>query len=144
MNDVVQRLPSGAWSLLGPELWGSGPLGHVRLPLVPDRISVLFGLNGAGKSAVLTAVRSALRGTCDESLFLERFRTQAELQVPHRDDRLTTFLRRALSRRSRGMRIGPGSDVPERPHFRSQTLPPVTEALQTHSSPAALGTVRLR
>lgn len=98
MNDVVEGLPSGAWSLFGLELWGSGPLGHVRLPLVPDRISVLYGLNGAGKSTVLTAVRSALRGTCDESPFLERFRFHAELQDPDRDDRLTTFVRRALPR----------------------------------------------
>jgi energy-coupling factor transporter ATP-binding protein EcfA2 len=132
MNDVVEGLPSGAWSLLGLELWGSGPLGHVRLPLVPDRISVLYGLNGAGKSTVLAAVRSALRGTCDESPFLERFRIHAELQDPHRDDPLTTFVRRSLPRLFGGMRLRPGSGTPEQPRIRPETLPPVTEALRFH------------
>lgn len=132
MNDVVEGLPSGAWSLLGLELWGSGPLGHVRLPLVPDRISVLYGLNGAGKSTVLAAVRSALRGTCDESPFLERFRIHAELQDSDRDDPLTTFVRRSLPRLVGGMRMRPGRDAPERPRIRPETLPPVTEALQFH------------
>lgn len=132
MNDVVEGLPSGAWSLLGLEMWGTGPLGHVRLPLVPDRISVLYGLNGAGKSTVLTAVRSALRGTCEESPFLERFRFHAELQDPDRDDHLTKSVSLSLLRVARGRRIRPGSAESGRLRPQRETLPPVTEALRIH------------
>lgn len=94
IDDVTEGLPSGSWSLLGVELWGSPPLGYVRLPLVADRISVLYGLNGAGKSTVLAAFGSALRGRCDGSPFLNRFRIHAERRDPGSDDSLTDLLHR--------------------------------------------------
>lgn len=134
MGDVVEGLPSGAWSLLGLELWGNGPLGHVRLPLVPDRLSVLYGLNGAGKSTVLGAVRSALRGTCAESPFLQRFRIHAELRDPEQPDPMTSYVARRLQVVARRAFAGPGGIPLPREVMEDGPLPPLSEALRLHLS----------
>lgn len=56
---VGQRPPEV--QLLGLAIWEAGPLRKTYLPL--DRgMTVLFGLNGAGKSSVLRALRAALEG----------------------------------------------------------------------------------
>ncbi len=134
MGDVVEGLPSGAWSLLGLELWGNGPLGHVRLPLVPDRLSVLYGLNGAGKSTVLGAVRSALRGTCAESPFLQRFRIHAELRDPEQPNSMTNYVARRLRMVARRAFDAPGRMPLPREALEAGPLPPLSEALRLHLS----------
>jgi hypothetical protein len=130
--DVIEGLPSGAWALLGLELWGDPPLGHVRLPLIPDRISVLYGLNGAGKSTVLAAVRSALRGTCDEAPFLRRFRIHAELREPERDDPIMSYVAMMLRRLSRGAGSGPGREESSAPNIGRRGPPSASDALGIH------------
>lgn len=84
----ITGIPVGSWHLLGVELWGPPPLGYVRLPFIADRISVLFGLNGAGKSTVLTSLRAAFRGRLDDAPLLEWFRFHLELRDPSADDEL--------------------------------------------------------
>ena len=130
--DVVEGLPSGSWALLGLELWGDPPLGHIRLPLVPDRISVLYGLNGAGKSTVLAAVRSALRGTCDEAPFLRRFRIHAELREPERVDPIMRQLMMMVARSSRGAVSGSLSRRSSAPDVGPESLSSAADALGMH------------
>ena len=105
-------IPAGPWAIVGVELEGLAPLGRVRIPLVGHRMSVLYGLNGAGKTIVLTALRAALRGSTDGSSLLRSFRLHIELTDPMADDRVTRELRRRMVRSLRRFGAEKHEDAP--------------------------------
>jgi hypothetical protein len=107
-------IPTGPWSIVGVELNGAAPLDRVRIPLVGHRISVLYGLNGAGKTTVLTALRAALRGDVHGAPLLRSFRLHLELADPTAEDSVTRKLRARMVRRLRWFGYEPDDDSPLR------------------------------
>ena len=105
-------IPAGPWAIVGVELEGAAPLGHVRIPLVGHRMSVLYGLNGAGKTIVLTALRAALRGSTDGAPLLRSFRLHIELTDPTADDCVMRELRGRMIRLLRRFSVETHEDAP--------------------------------
>ena len=54
-------MPGALYSLLGATIDGPPPLGRVHVPL-GEGLTVLFGMNGAGKTRLIRALRGALLG----------------------------------------------------------------------------------
>ena len=104
-------IPAGPWAIVGVELEGVAPLNRVRIPLVGHRISIFYGLNGAGKTTVLTALRAALRGNMQESPLLRSFRLHLELADPTTQDNVTRELRRRMARTLRRFGVAADEDA---------------------------------
>lgn len=67
-EDEEWRVSAGDFSLVGAEISNYGPVERVFIPL-QDNVIVLYGLNGAGKSNVMSALSSALSSKLiDESV----------------------------------------------------------------------------
>jgi len=103
--------------VFGVGILGPPPLGMINLELTPG-LSVLYGVNGAGKTRVLDAVRAAFRARSDSTLRSGRGAAMLYARwTPDADGLVTSRMRAAASDVWKNFNLRSGDDLVDVPEW---------------------------